>query len=312
MADVTLLEATKGMPDGREKAIIMTYASSNHVLQNLPILPAPQGFKKWNIQWVDSNHAGTRPIGTDYTAAVSEKIPMRAETKIYGGKIEIDDYIVATQPEEVPFQKASEITYLARKYMTDFFEGAGGNSMVGLASTIAKNPVVFTSQKVAAGATAGGDLLTMEKLDEAVFEIDVTSSTYMYCNAILLRYLATLQRQAGIGSGQQAINWLPNEFGKIQATYAGIPVEIARDGKGEDILRTAETASAFTGGSAMSAYLVTYGAENCFGMQVQAPKVKVNQDGSSDTIDHLDWFAGCGVRTKRSVVRISNIKNSVS
>lgn len=308
MAALTLSEAAKLLPDGREKAVITLYADTYQPLQALPIQARPSGIMRWALEDQLDSNVGVRAIGSDFTAGTGSVKPYTSITKAYGGKIQVDDKIATEEPEAVNFYKAQQIRALAKKAVVDMFEGAGSTAWKGLRAWAQAD---YTSQDVTMGSTSGGVVVNMAKMDTLLSTLDVIpGQTFIYSNFTPFQVMATLARTNG--SGQQNIQWQPPQFGALWATYAGIPWIVLRDGKGTDLFSTAETDTANTGGSATSIYAVTYGEEMVTGFQSKAPTVLAPDDATNFKTSRLDWYAGIAPLRPRSFARLNNVKNALS
>lgn len=308
MAALTLLEASKLMTDDRQRAVVQLYAQTYHPWTVMPIQSRPNGVFRWTLEDQLDSNVGVRAIGSDFTAGTGTVKPYTSITKAYGGKIAVDDKIAKEEPEAVQFYKAQQVRALARKVTIDMFEGAGSTSFRGVRDWVMND---YTSQNVTMGATSGGIVPTMAKVDTMLSYLDVVPGrTFIYSNYTPFQVMATLARTNG--TGQQNIQWVPDQFGVLQPTYAGIPWIVLRDGKGTDLLSVVETDTATTGGSATSIYAVTYGEEMFTGFQSAAPTVEGALDGTNFKTSRLDWYPGIAPVRPRSVVRLNNVKNALS
>lgn len=308
MAALTLLEASKLMTDDRQRAVVQLYAQTYHPWTVMPIQSRPNGIFRWTLEDQLDSNVGVRAIGSDFTAGNGTVKPYTSITKAYGGKISVDDKIAKEEPEAVTFYKAQQVRALARKATIDLFEGAGSTSFRGIRNWVMTD---YTSQDVTMGSTSGGVVITMAKMDTALSYADVIPGrTFIYSNYIPFQVMATLARTNG--AGQQNIQWVPDQFGVLQPTYAGIPWIVLRDGKGTDLLSVVETDTATTGGSACSVYIVTFGEEMFTGFQSSGPTVELAQDGTNFKTSRLDWYPGIAPVRPRSVVRLNNVKNALS
>jgi hypothetical protein len=305
---LSLLEASKHLPEGPERAVIQLYASTYHPLQVLPVQDRPNGTMRWTVEDTLDSNIGARAIGSDFTEGQGTVKPYASVTKAYGGKIKVDDKIVTEEPEAVAFYRAQQIRALARKATVDIFEGGAGTSLKGLRNWAIND---YTTQNVAAGTTSGGDVLTMAIMDSAFGYADVVpGSTFIYSNWLPFLRMSQLARTNG--SGQQNIVYEKNDFGVLTPFYMGIPWIVLRDGKGTDMLSTVEDGDTLTGGTACSVYIVTFGEEMVTGFQSAAPKVEGAQDATNFKTSRLDWYMGVAPVKTRSFVRVKNVKNAVS
>lgn len=305
---ITLIEASKLLPNEGERTIVQVYAQAYDPLLRLPIRPEPTGLMRWTVANGLPTTAG-RAVNADFPAASGSSDPYEASTKIYGGTMEIDTYIVKTNPNAVPQEKLNQINSLARKTVKDLFEGEGGASFRGIRDWVTED---FTTQNLTMGSTSGGVLLSMAKMDELVNAVNVIpGQTAIYMSQAPFNYLNTLSRTNG--AGQQNIVYAPNEFGNQIPTYAGIPVIVLKDLTGTDILSATETDSAFTGGSATSVYAVTFDTENFTGF---GPENSIEARDFQTKIEamtaQLQWIVGVAPRHARAVARLNNVKNAIA
>lgn len=308
MAALTLSESAKLLDDGTGKAILTIYADTYHPLRNLPIQSRASGRMSWAIEDTLDSNVGARSIGSDFTEGTGSVKPYSSITKAYGGKIKVDDKIATEEPDAVSFYKAQQIRALSRKFTIDMFEGTGAASLKGLRDWVRTE---YTGQNITTGSTVGGDLPTMSKMDSLLSLVDVIpGSTFIYSNYTPFAVMANLARTNG--SGQQNIQWLPNQFGVQQPTYQGIPWIIMRDGAGTNMISTVETETGITSGTATSIYVVTYSEEMFTGFQSSAPKVENALDGTNFKTSRFDWYVGAAPLKPRSIARLANVKNALT
>jgi len=312
MAAVSLLEASKGQPTEQQRAIIQTYASSYHPLMMAPVVNQDKGISRdWNINGYLPGKVGNRAPGSDFTSTKVLKVPMKEVYKIYGAKTEIDSYVAAAMPSEIPYQKEADILMTALLTTQHMFQGTGAsNDMRGFRQMIS-DVSEYSGQNVASGATGGGDLPTLLKMDEFVDVVNVTDQTFIYSSRINRRYISTLFRLHDT-AGQQAISWAPDDTGKQIAYYNGIPWIVLHDGTGANVLSTVETATANTGGTACSTYIVTWGETMAHLSQMGEITYKMAQDGTNLNATAFELYLATIAKIPRCIGRLSNVKNATA
>lgn len=315
MAALTLLESAKLMEPSRKRGIIQLYAETYQPMQVAPVINT--GGKMtytWSIE--DSlahTTGGKRNVNADFTASEGNLKPYETQMKIYGGKIQVDDYIKHHSPASVRFQEQSQIASHAREFTIDVFEGAGGTSLRGLRHWML-NDTAFSGQQISAGSTASGNLITTKLVDELISKVDrIDGRTYFYCRDVVARALRYISK--GQASNEQRMYYTKNEFGMWSWSYDGIPIIVPKDGKGTDLLSVDEIDGAASQSDTCSLYLVTWSEEMAAlatSMNGNLPEIKVQNDGSNYTYERMEWYVGLVPHRPRCCARIRYIKNAVS
>jgi hypothetical protein len=229
-------------------------------------------------------------------------------------------------PMSMPRQESSQVRAFARKQFVDTFQGAGGADLRGIrdwfGGNVASNGRVispgYENQEVAAGATASGDVLTLDMLDDTIARCDVRyGSTFIYCNDVVTRRIQKLGR--GNDANGYNVNYNPDEIGRFDALYHGIPIITTRDGKNTDLLSITEYDNT-TNQNTMSLYVVTWGPEhatyfstNPTGVAgVPMPMVEEQNDGSNYKYKRFKFYLGFAPQQPRAIARLRKLKNAVS
>ena len=323
MADqeVTLVEAAKLMEPSRKAGVIQTYADAYQPMQVAPVInTGGKDAYAWTVE-DDLAHTsgGKRNVGSDFDATQGNVKPYESNVKIYGGKIKVDEFITDHSPASTSFQESSQIRAMAREFTVDLFEGTGGTSLRGWKDWLA-NDGAFSNQTIDAGSTASGDLLTQDMMDELVEKI-TKNNPYLYMNEIFMRRLKRMSR--GLASGDQRLNYTADQFGNWAWSYAGIPVVVLKDGKGDDILSLTEIDGAATNSNTGSIYAVDWGMEaaslfasgaggSVAANGVPLPKLELHGDGSNYKYERMTWYVGNVPHTIRCIARIRYLLNATS
>lgn len=321
MASLSLLEAAKLMEPSRKAKIIDIFASSYQPLAAAPVLSTSG---KSVYQWtVDDSHSyakgnGKRNVGADFTASAGRVKPYESEVKIYGGKVEVDEFIVDHSPDSVETEKKRQIITFARELVTDVFEGAGGTSIRGFRHWML-NDAAYKGQEISAGSTASGNLITLDLMDELTSKVDRTPDTFIVCNDTPARLIKKLSR--GNGSDQQRIEYVKDDYGMWSWAYDGIPVVVLHDGSGTNILATDEIDGASSQSNTTSVYCISWGPEAAalFSSQsiigpngVPIPKVTEQTNGTNFIYEKLSWYVGLVPHKPRCIARIKHVKNALA
>ena len=182
---------------------------------------------------------------------------------IMGGLSKVDRALIKTQGNVNNLRaiydgmkaKAAALTYTAK-----FFNGDNStdpNEFDGLEKRLTG------SQVIDAGSTAGGDALTLDKLDELLDAVQ-GGADVLFMNKIMRRKVSALVRAAG-----QAIETVNDAFGRQLTAYAATPIAVIEEDKdGNQILAFDEDDSNGDAASCTSIYAVRFGlAEYVSGLQ---------------------------------------------
>jgi len=321
MAAITLLEAGKLMEASRKAGVVQTYAEAYQPMQVAPVInTGGKASYKWIVEddLAHNTAASVRNVQADFTASQGDVKPYESDTKIYGGKIQIDEYIVDHSPASVAFQERSQIRSHARALTVDLFEGEGGTHLRGWRHWLL-NDAAFAGQQISAGAAASGTLLSSPMVDELIGRVNRGPGTYFYCREIVARRLRVISK--GQAANEQRMNYAKNEFGMWSWMYDEIPIIVLQDGKGTDLLSVTEIDGAATNSDTCSLYLINWGEEaaSLFSSNptigangVPIPKLTVQNDGSNYQYERLTWYVGNVPHTIRDIGRIRYIKNATS
>jgi hypothetical protein len=161
-------------------------------------------------------------------------------------------------------------------------------------------------QVIDAGSTAGGDALTLDKLDELIDAVQ-GGADVLFCNKVTRRKISALVRAAG-----QAIETVSDSFGRQLTAYAATPIGVIEEDKdGNQILAFNEDDSAGDAAQCTSIYAVRFGlAEYVSGLQ--AGSMDVLDQGLQGTFYQtlIEWICGLGVFHPKAAARLRGIKNA--
>ena len=120
-------------------------------------------------------------------------------------------------------QEGLKVKALAHRWTLAFIKGdssADPREFDGLQRRIPPG----SSQLIDAGATSGGDALSLFKLDTLISKVD--DPNYLIMNSAMSLRLAAAARNTAVGG---FVTWNPNEFGQRVMAYNGIPILIAKE-----------------------------------------------------------------------------------
>lgn len=308
---ITLLEAAKLLKPSYITGVLEIYASAYHPMTVAPVKNA--FLYHWTLEEsLAHTSGGKRNVNADFTATMGTAAPYESQCKIYGGKIQVDDYIKDNMPESMEFQQMNQIKSLAREFTVDLFQGTGGTSFRGIQDWIS-NDIAYQGQLV--NAATGGALLTETMLDELASKMTIISGrTFIYCNDIVFRRLKNVSRTTS------TMQYIPDQFGYFSNTWNGIPIVVLQDGKNAQLLSETEADGAGNSDTT-SLYMVTYGEEMfCLHSSnpdiapngVPLPKFKIQNDGSNYTYERMDWYVNTIPHVPKCIGRLYHINCAVS
>ena len=259
------------------------------VLERLPFFGVNGQAYKYNIEETLPGIA-FRGINESYSEDTGVVNPAVEALFIMGGLSKVDRALIKTQGNVNNLRaiydgmkaKAAALTYT-----TKFFKGDNcndPNEFDGLEKRLTG------SQVLDVGTTAGGDALTLDKLDELLDAVQ-GGADVLFMNKIMRRKVSALVRAAG-----QATETVSDAFGRQLTAYAATPIAVIEEDKdGNQILGFAEDDSNGDAASCTSIYAVRFGlAEYVSGLQA----------GSMDVLDQgltgtqyttlIEWICGLG------------------
>lgn len=301
---MTLLEAAKQMPaDEIRRALIETFVAEVDILKYLP-------FQNISGTGVNYSQEDTLPsiafrgIDATYTANPGVITNLSDPIKELGGEIDVDNYIIKTLGEGVrASREAMAMKALGHKFAYTFIKGDSTSTAAefdGLQVRLTGN------QKVAAGSTSGGDVLSLAKLDELIDAVDNPSALIM--TKAMRRLLTVASRTTTVGGDLQ---WRRDDFGVQNAFYANLPILIAdQNGNANPALAFDEANPG--GGSSVgtSIYCVSFDDGMLTGIQSDAPDARDlgERQEAPGRRTRVDWIAGVAIFHPRCAARLWGIK----
>jgi len=255
---------------------------------------------------------GVNESYTESTGIVNPKVEM---LRIGGGDLDVDIAILKTQGEEVrATHEAMKVKALAAEFSRVLIKGDSTS-----------NPREFDglqnrctgSQLIAAGATAGGDALSLSILDQAIDQ--TISPTAIFCSKQMRRRLVQAARNVNIGG---YISFAPNEFGRrpgagdaksLDVFYNGIPVLVAYpDNGGTEPIAFNEANPG--GGGAVGTSMYVLGIGDGLLQGIQNGMMDVRDLGELQTAPvkrtRVEWLTSIAIEHGRAVTRLYGVKDA--
>jgi hypothetical protein len=236
---LTIVEASKlNSGDVARTAIVEMYARNSDILRVLPFEGIAGNALKYNREDILPG-VGFRGVNEGFIESVGVLNPITESLVIAGGDLDVDRFITQTMgANQRSVQEGLKVKALAHRWTLAFIKGdssADPREFDGLQRRIPPG----SSQLLDAGATSGGDALSLFKLDTLISKVD--DANFLIMNNTMALRLAQAARNTAVGG---FITWNPSEFGQRIMSYNGIPILVAKeDNLGNDILPFTDNAS---------------------------------------------------------------------
>jgi hypothetical protein len=303
---LTLLEASK-LVSGEvvRAAVIEMFARNSDLLRVLPYTDIPGGSLSYNQEGTLPGVA-FRGFNESYTESTGVVNPQTESLRIAGGDLDVDKALIRTRGEGIrSTQEAMKVKALALNITKALIKGdstSDPREFDGLQSRITGG------QLIAAGSTAGGDALSLAKLDELIDTVD--SPTHLIMSKAMRRRLTAAARNTAVGG---FINWTKDEFGQQVAMYNDLPILIADyDDTGARILDFNEANPGGGSNVGTSIYCTSFGDGMVEGLQNGV--MDVTDLGEIDEKPvyrtRVEWLVGLAVMHGRAAGRLYGISNA--
>jgi hypothetical protein len=305
---LTIVEAAKLNPgDVIRNAIVEMYARNSDILRVLPFEGIPGNALKYNREEILPG-VGFRGVNEGFTESVGVLNPITESLVIAGGDLDVDRFITQTMgANQRAVQEGMKVKALAHRWTLAFIKGdssADPREFDGLQRRIP----VGSSQLIDAGATSGGDALSLFLLDTLIARVD--EPTHLIMNKTMSLRLAQAARNTSVGG---FITWEPNEFGMRVMQYNGLPIILAdEDNTGAQILPFTEANPGGGAAASTSIYCVSLGEGRLVGIQNQDLSVRDFGELESKPVfrTRIEWYAAIAVFQGKSAARLRGVKSA--
>lgn len=163
------------------------------------------------------------------------------------------------------------------------------------------------TQLVSAGSTSGGDVLSLERLDALIDQVD--EPTHVIMNKTMRRRLTAASRNTGVGG---YITFEQDQFGRRVEMYQGLPIVVLQEDNERNLILPF-TEAGEGGGTAQctSIYCVSFDDMGLTG--IQSGGIDVRDLGELDTKpavrSRVEWYSGIAVLQPRAAARLYGVKD---
>jgi hypothetical protein len=305
---LTIVEAAKLDPgDVVRTAIVEMYARNSDILRVLPFESIPGNALKYNREDILPG-VGFRGVNEAFTESVGVLNPITEALVIAGGDLDVDRFIVQTMgANQRAVHEAMKVKALAHRWTLAFIKGDSSSDPREFDGLQRRIPA-GSSQLIDAGATSGGNALSLFLLDTLISRVD--DPTALIMNKTMSLRLTQAARSTTVGG---FITWEVSAFGQRVAMYNGLPILIAdEDNQGQQILPFTEANPGGGTAASTSIYCVSMGDGALIGLQ-NGP-VDTRDLGELETKPVLrtrvEWFSSISVKSGKSIARLRGITNA--
>jgi hypothetical protein len=316
---VTLLEAAvTEMIDPRKQVIVQMFTQESQVMKQMLWKEIPGRYYDYGRDASLPAGPYTRAVNQPWTESAGILAPYREHLKIYGGVVDIDQYISTTDPNGARSEKQIQTRLKIQAIMNDFdrsvIEGSELNSpneIVGWRSRCVGANQLITN-------ASGGGALTLRNVHNLLDAVKgPNSEKHLYMNPTLRLKLWDLIDAGGAGT-RYKIDVTQSEFGNFMIErYAGATINAMRmDGDGSTLLGFDEDPGDGTADCA-SIYCVRYSEDDGVvgvynhGGKGEAIMTQEIKAVSGTPVDRLmfELYAGQVVHQPRALGRLIGITN---
>jgi hypothetical protein len=302
---MTLVEAAKletGNP--LRSGVIETFARESEILRVLPFQDIQGNALSYNRE-AQLPGVAFRGVNEGFPESVGVINPQTESLFIAGGDLDVDRFIIQTMGANIrATHEAMKIKALAQAWTTKFFKGdtvIQPREFDGLQARLTGNNLID------AGATSGGDPLSLAILDEAIDR--VANPTHVVMSRALRRRFSAAAKNPAVAG---AIQFTVDDFGRPITNYNGLPLLTTwGDPVNPDPLGFNE-AAAGGGATATSIYVISFSADGVSG--IQSGGIDVRDLGELDTMPlfrtRVEWYSGIAVFNGSAAVRIRGVSNA--
>lgn len=303
---MTLVEASK-LNSGEvvRSSVIELFARSSEILRVLPFVDITGGSYAYNQEGRLPGVA-FRGVNEAFSESIGIINPQVEVLRIAGGDLDVDKAIIDMHGEGVRAShermKVQALSLYMGKKMLKGDSLSDPREFDGLQNRITG------SQLIPAGATSGGDALSLVKLDEAIDAVDFP--THLLVSKAIRRLLTVAARTTTVGG---FITYGVDEFGRKITMYNDLPLLIIeQDDTGARVLDFNEANPG--GGSAVgtSIYVVNFSEGYVQGLQNGTMQVRDLGEIDAKPVwrTRVDWLVGLATLHSRCAARLWGVKSA--
>lgn len=302
----TSVERNVGRDEAYKATVMELYAQASDVMMALPFDNITGNAMTFNREKTLPNVA-FRGVNEAYTEDTGEVDKITESLAIAGGEVDVDKFLVETGGANArSTQESMKIKALSLSIVKTILKGdvtSSSKEFDGLQIRCGTG-----NQRIAAGATAGGDPLSLAKLDELIDATD--EPTHLIMNKTMRRRLSAAARNSAVGG---YITYELDAFGRRVTYYNDLPILIADvDNTFSQILPFTEAAPGGGASASTSIYCVSMNDDGLVGLQngsMQIDDLGLLQTKSAYRT-RIEWYITLAVYRERSIARLWGITDA--
>lgn len=303
---MTLVEAAK--LENRNlvrRGVIQQFARTSEILRVLPFQDIQGNALAYNRE-EQLPGVAFRGVNEGFPESVGVINPATETLYIAGGDLDVDRFIIQTMGAQVrSTHENMKIKALAQAWTSKFIKGdttLQPREFDGLQARLTGYNLID------AGATSGGDALSLELLDEAIDR--VANPTHILMSRALRRKFKAARNNPAL-AGSIALD--KDDFGRPVDVYNGLPLLTTYgDNVNPDPLGFNEANPGGGTVTGTSVYVISFAVDGVSG--IQNGGIDVRDLGELDTLPvwrtRVEWFSGIGIFNGSAAVRIRGVKNA--
>jgi hypothetical protein len=301
-----MVEASKLLQNPLQRGIVEIFPRTSPVLQYLPFMDVAGNAYSYNLEDTLPG-IGFRAINTTYDESTGVVNPQTESLKVFGGICKVDRALVKTQGNVNDLRAIHDgmkAKAAALEFTKVFFKGsetADPDSFDGLEKRLTG------SQVINAGSSDGGDVLTLDMLDQLMDAVQ-GGPDVLFMSKTMRRKANKLIRAAG-----QAVETVTDAFGRQLTSYAGVPIGVIESDKdGNEILGFTEPdLDNGDKNTCTSIYAVRFGVKE-YVSGLQAGPMEVIDQGLQGIFYQtlIEWICSIAVFHPKAAARLRGLKNA--
>lgn len=294
---------------GRDETIKATvmelYSEASDIVANLPFENMTGNAMTFNRE-ESLPTVGFRGVNQAYTEGSGKHDKVTESLVIAGGDIDIDKFLVKTGGiDQRSIQEAMKIKALSLSLAKTIIKGDSTTTTTEFDGLQARST---GGRLIAAGATAGGDALSLAKLDELIDNVD--NPTHLIMNKTMRRRLSAAARTSTVGG---YITYELDSFGRRMAYYNDLPILVADvDNTYAQILPFTEAPSGGGASVSTSIYCVSFNDDGVIGLQNGDMMVEDLGELQTQPVyrTRIEWYITLATLKERSFSRLYGVTNA--